>query len=375
MSISGKHYKGKQINIFVSSILRKGIYFRTILSSIFTAFYCAIYIKEEKNIKRKNNLYKNLCSIKNIEEVYNEVCKNTRNKRKVELFKEYKCLYITRIYNILEKREYKPGKYNIFTIYEPKERTIISQNMQDKVINHLVTRQILYPALLPCLIDENVASRKSKGTKKGLEYYYKYIRNCKIQYPKYYILKCDISKYFASIDHEILKNKLVKKIKDKEALKIVFDIIDSYDTGLGIGNMTSQCLAIFYLNDLDHYIKEDLKIKYYVRYQDDFVLFHKSKQYLEECLKNIKEFLLKEKLTLNRKTRIYSGNQNFIFLGRKKNRNYANYRRIKGKLKKRHYLYNNNKIDLNSLTSSINSFYELDHKYTEECINKLKINY
>ena len=138
----------------------------------------------------------------------------------MELFKEYKCLYITRIYNILEKREYKPGKYNIFTIYEPKERTIISQNMQDKVINHLVTRQILYPALLPCLIDENVASRKGKGTKKGLEYYYNYIRNCKIQYPKYYILKCDISKYFASIDHEILKNKLVKKIKDREALKL-----------------------------------------------------------------------------------------------------------------------------------------------------------
>lgn len=243
--------------------------------------------------------------------------------------------------------------------------------MQDKVINHLVTRQILYPALLPCLIDENVASRKGKGTRKGLEYYYKYIRNCKIQYPKYYILKCDISKYFASIDHEILKNKLVKKIKDKEALKIIFDIMDSYDIGLGIGNMTSQCLAIFYLNDLDHYIKEDLKIKYYVRYQDDFILFHESKEYLKECFKNIKEFLLKEKLTLNKKTSIYSGNQNFIFLGRKKNRNYANYRRIKGKLKKKYYLYRNNKIDLNSLIASINSFYELDFECTKKHINTI----
>lgn len=244
--------------------------------------------------------------------------------------------------------------------------------MQDKVINHLVTRQILYPALLPCLIEENVASRKGKGTKKGLEYYYKYIRNCKIQYPKYYILKCDISKYFASIDHDILKNKLTKKIKDKEALKIVFDIINSYETGLGIGNMTSQCLAIFYLNDLDHYIKEDLKIKYYVRYQDDFILFHESKKYLEKCLENIKEFLLKEKLTLNRKTRIYSNNQEFIFLGRKKNHNYANYRRIKGKLKKKYYLYCNNKISLNSLTSSIKSFYGLDYKYTEKTIETLE---
>ena len=117
-------------------------------------------------MKRKSNLYNNLCSIKNIEQSFNEVCKNTKNKRKVELFKEYKCLYISRIYTILQNREYVTGKYSIFKIYEPKERTIISQNMQDKVINHLVTRQILYPAILPCLINENVASRENMGTKK-----------------------------------------------------------------------------------------------------------------------------------------------------------------------------------------------------------------
>lgn len=323
-------------------------------------------------MKRKNNLYNNMCSIKNIEEAFNEVCRNTRNKRKVELFKEYKCTYISRIYRILENREYKTGKYNIFTIYEPKKRTIVSQNMQDKVINHLVTRQILYPAILPCLINENVASRENMGTRKGLEYYYKYIRNCKIQYEKYYILKCDISKYFASIDHEILKTKVRKKIKDKEALKIVEDIIDSYEAGLGIGNMTSQCLAIFYLNDMDHYIKEELKIKYYVRYQDDFLLFHQSKEYLQECLQKIKVFLKKEKLKLNPKTKIYSNKDNFIFLGRKKNNNYANYRRIKGKIKKKYYLYKTGRVNLNSFIASINSFYSLDREFTEKCIQKLK---
>ena len=323
-------------------------------------------------MKRKNNLYNNMCSIKNIEEAFNEVCRNTRNKRKVELFKEYKCTYISRIYNILKNREYKTGKYNIFTIYEPKKRTIVSQNMQDKVINHLVTRQILYPAILPCLINENVASRENMGTRKGLEYYYKYIRNCKIQYEKYYILKCDISKYFASIDHEILKTKVRKKIKDKEALKIVEDIIDSYEAGLGIGNMTSQCLAIFYLNDMDHYIKEELKIKYYVRYQDDFLLFHQSKEYLQECLQKIKVFLKKEKLKLNPKTKIYSNKNNFIFLGRKKNNKYANYKRIKGKIKKKYYLYKTGRVNLNSFIASIHSFYSLDREFTEKCIQKLK---
>lgn len=322
-------------------------------------------------MKRKANLYDKMCSIKKIEESFNEVCRNTKNKRKVEIVKEYKCLYISRIYSILENREYKTGQYNIFKIYEPKERIIISQNMQDKIINHLVTRQILYPAILPCLINENVASREGMGTKKGLEYYYKYIRNCKIQYEKFYILKCDISKYFANIDHIILKEKIRKKIKDQDAFKIIEDIIDSYEVGLGIGNMTSQCLAIFYLNDLDHYIKEDLGIKYYVRYQDDFLLFHESKEYLLECLINIKKFLDKEKLQLNKKTRIYSNSDNFIFLGRKKNIKYANFRRIKGKIAKKYFQLKNGKTSLNSLIATINSFYSLDKEFTEKCLSKL----
>lgn len=323
-------------------------------------------------MKRKGNLYNNLCNMKNIEDAFNEVCKNTKNKKKVEEFREYKCLYISRIYNIMVNREYKTGKYNIFTIYEPKERTIISQNMQDKIINHLVTRQVLYPAILPCLINENVASREKLGTKMGLEYYYKYIRDCKIRYGNYYVLKCDISKYFASIDHDILKEKVRKKIKDKEALKIVEDIIDSYDAGLGIGNMTSQCLAIFYLNDMDHYIKEILKIKYYVRYQDDFLLFHQSKECLKDCLEKLEKFLEKEKLKLNKKTRIYLDKENFIFLGRKKNNNYANYRRIRGKIKRKYYLFKIGKISTNSMMSTINSFYSLDREYTDKIIKLLK---
>lgn len=138
--------------------------------------------------------------------------------------------------------------------------------MQDKIVNHLVARFILYPAILPCLLDVNVASRKNIGTKRGLILMKQFIRNCKIKYDKYYILKCDISQFFSSIDHNILKSKILRRIKDKDALKIIFDIIDSYSPGLGIGSMTSQILAIFYLNDLDHFIKETLKIKYYEGY-------------------------------------------------------------------------------------------------------------
>ena len=185
-------------------------------------------------MKRKNDLYKNICKIENIFSEYNEVCKNTKNKRKVSNLKEYKAIYISRIYNILNSRSYVVGPYNVFTIYEPKERRIASQGVQDKIINHLVARFILYPALMPCLINENVASRPGLGTKKGYELANNFHRICKIKYKDYYILKCDISKFFASIDHDILKAKLLRRIKDKDAIKIVFDIIDSDETGLSI---------------------------------------------------------------------------------------------------------------------------------------------
>lgn len=185
-------------------------------------------------MKRKGYLYENVYKFDNIVDAFNEVCRNTKNKKKVEYFKEYKCIYISRIYNILKNEEYVVGPYNIFTIYEPKERRIVSQNMQDKVVNHLVARHILYPAILPCLLDFNVASRKDMGMKRGLELYNKYREYYKRKYGTYYLLKCDVSKFFASINHDILKQKLMRRIKDPKALKIVFDIIDSDDQGLSI---------------------------------------------------------------------------------------------------------------------------------------------
>lgn len=227
--------------------------------------------------------------------------------------------------------------------------------MFDKTINHLVSRYILYEALLPCLVNENCASRPNKGTKYALELYYKYRNIMNKIYNKYYILKCDIKSYFESIDMNILKHKISTKIKDNDALNIIYEILDS-DTSLSIGFMTSQILGIFYLNDLDHYIKEELKIKYYVRYQDDFILIHYDKEYLKYCLIKIEEFLIKEKLEFNKKTRIYKNNNNFIFLGRNIYGKYSKYRNIKRKLKYKKHLYEINKINLYSYISSYNNY-------------------
>ena len=202
---------------------------------------------------------------------------NSKNKNKVNKVKNIKSIYISRIYKDLKNKNYKVGKCNIFYIYEPKKRRIVSQNIYDKIINHLVSRYILNESLIPCLITENPASRKNKGTKYALDLHYKYNSILYNKYHTYYVLKCDIKNYFGSIDHFILKEKIIKKIKDKDSLDIIDKIIDSDDIGISIEFMTSQIFGIFYLNDLDHYIKEELKIKYYVRYQDDFLLLHYSK--------------------------------------------------------------------------------------------------
>lgn len=328
-------------------------------------------------MKRKDNLYNDMCKMENIQKVFREICRNTKNESKVQRFKDSKCMQISQIKEILENRAYVPGPYNRFIIYEPKERKIVSQSMPDKLVNHLVSRYILMPSLLPCLIDTNIASRKNLGTKRGLILLKEFHRKCKINYGEYYILKCDISKFFASIDKSRLKNKLKNRIKDKDALKIVFDIIDSEPEGLGIGNMTSQILAIFYLNDLDHYIKEDLKIKYYVRYQDDFILFHQSKEYLKECLEKIKIFLEKEKLVLNKKTRIYNSRNNFIYLGRGKKGRYAKYRTVNRKIKCKKYFYENSYIPLLNYCSTLASYNFLRNDFKQKVINskneKIKI--
>ena len=145
--------------------------------------------------------------------------------------------------------------------------------------------------------------------------------------------------------------KISKRIKETDSLNIINKIIES-DEYLSIGFMSSQILGIFYLNDLDHYIKEELKIKYYVRYQDDFILIDKNKDYLKECLNKIRDFLKKEKLELNDKTRIYKNTDNFIFLGRNKYKRYSKYRDIKRKIKKNRYLYEEGIISFNKYINS-----------------------
>lgn len=311
-------------------------------------------------MKKVFNNYDNLVDIEKISEVYKIIKGNSKHKDKLFLFELFFSCNIFSIYETLKNRNYKHQKYNIFLLKDPKYRVIMSEVMSDKIVNHLVSKYVLFPLLEPKLIPMNVATRSGMGTKMGLFYVKKYIQKMKANYDKFYVLKCDIHKYFYSIDHEILLSKLKSVILDKDLFSLVEEIIYSTDCsyvnqdidrcvhheimsvkglnihdvdckieellklprydfgkGLPIGNMTSQILAIFYLNDIDHFIKEKLRIKCYVRYMDDFVLFHEDKAYLKYCLEEINKRFADLKLSLNSKTQITEMQHGFSFLGYK----------------------------------------------------------
>jgi retron-type reverse transcriptase len=184
----------------------------------------------------------------------------------------------------LRNGTYKPGPFNHFLIKDPKERVISASLVRDRVVQHALLN--LYDPIFDAhLIHDTYACRKNKGTKSAVLRAF----HCSKAYraaPFGYFLKMDVRKYFDSIDHSILKDMLVKIIKDKKALRLFYTIIDSHETapnkGIPIGNLTSQYFANYYLSAFDHYVKEQLHVKRYVRYMDDMLLFSERKSRLKE---------------------------------------------------------------------------------------------
>ena len=337
-----------------------------------------------------------------------EIRKNTKNKRKVYLFEIYKMSYIKEIENILESSYTYSCKYQIFLIFEPKVRVVMSLPIKDKVLNHYVTRYILIPKLEKYLNQRNVATRKDMGVELARKLFKKYL--FKMKSKNFYIIKMDISKYFYSIDHEVLKSLLKEKLNEKE-FKLIRDIIDStnkeyihkkieflekkykielpryeYGKGLPIGNMTSQFLSVFYLYQLDHKIVYDYHIKYYVRYMDDFVLIHENKEYLKEVFFKIKEELESiYKLKINRKKIFVVGsNEGITFLGihyKIKGNRIVQFlpnkkkKEIRKKIKKNLFEFKNNSKNIESLFSSRECFlhsYKVSRKYIRNLIYEME---
>ena len=296
----------------------------------------------------------------------------------------------------LREKTYQPGAYKTFEINEPKKRMISAAPYRDRVVHHALCN-IIEPIFDKTFIYDSYANRKGKGTHKALDRFVKYFRSSQ------FVLKCDIVKYFPSIDHEILKNLIRRKIKCKDTLWLIDLIINnsnpqtprneyfSGDTlftpferkrGLPIGNLTSQFFANIYLNQLDHFIKDELGIKRYVRYVDDFAIFSHDKMYLSALRKNIEikleEYRLRIHPVKSQITQVKFG-ENFlgfrIFPDRIRVKS-DNLRRARKRLQKMELDYKNGNIDLKEIGQSVQSWVShLDYGDTyclkENIFNKL----
>lgn len=215
---------------------------------------------------------------------------------------------------------YKTSEYRSFTIYEPKERIIKALPFKDRVVQQWYVEEFIKPIFLPKFIQDSYACIPTRGVHQAVHKVRKYTHNMSLKNEDFYFLKCDISKFFYSINKKVLYEIIEKYIKDKYFLDFTKLLIynDDLEVGIPIGNYTSQYFANIYLNTLDHYIKEELKVKYYVRYMDDFVLILNSKDECKQILEKITKFVEEKlKLKLNTKTRYFKGKQGINFCGYK----------------------------------------------------------
>lgn len=217
----------------------------------------------------------------------------------------------------LETKTYEVGKYNEFTIFEPKERIIKSGTFVDKIVQHSLCDNVLILRLKNEFIQTNYTGQIGKGTLYGLDClrtqmqlaYQKYGYDC-------WIIKADISKFFYNIDHDVLKDEIGYFISDADTYWLCEKFIDSTDgLGLPLGNQVSQVYALLYLSGLDHFITSDLGAKYYGRYMDDFYLIVQTKEYAKWCLAAIKEFVKTLNLELNGKTQLIPFKNGIKFCG------------------------------------------------------------
>lgn len=327
-------------------------------------------------MKTVNNIYQHICTYGNL---YTAWCKTRKGKRFTDegsRFEFHLEQELQLLQQELSEKKYTPGQYKSFYVYEPKKRMISAAPLRDRVVHHAVCN-IIEPIFEPTFIYDSYANRKGKGTHKAIERYQYFCRM------KKYVLKCDIKKFFPSIDLEILKALYRRKIACNNTLLLLDTIIDgsnaqednieyfSNDTlftpyerrrGLPIGNLTSQFSANVYLNPLDHFIKDTLGCKAYVRYVDDFVLLSDNKKELNEWKIHIKQFLNTLRLKVHsHKTKIYRVEDGIEFLGHRVFPEFrllkkSNVKRFRKRLKNLADMRTRKKITTKKITERIQSW-------------------
>jgi len=249
-----------------------------------------------------HNIFEEIISLENLFSAWDEFKKGKRKKLDVQRFECNLEDNIFQLHEELESKDYKHSDYTSFYVQDPKLRHIHKACVRDRVLHHAIFK-ILYPIFDQSFIFDSYSCRIKKGTHMAVNRLCQFARKVGENNTKNcYILKLDIKRFFDSIDHNILISLIEKKIKDENAIWLIEMIIKSFSVlpnkGLPLGNITSQLFANIYLNELDRFIKHELKEKYYIRYCDDFIILKSDKGYLEEFIASV-GFFLGEKLKLS----------------------------------------------------------------------------
>ena len=306
------------------------------------------------------DLYAELCSFRNLELAYRKARKGKRSKKAACDFEFNLEENLLQLKRELEISVYEPQPLKQFIIRDPKTRVISASHFRDRVVHHALCN-IIQPIFERTFIDDSYANRIGKGTRKALERFDNFKRKAAkngrlvnnardSNMVVGYVLKADIRHYFDSVDHEILMGIIGKRVDDERILTLTCKILKNHATsipgkGMPIGNLTSQFFANLYLNELDCFVKHSLKTRFYIRYVDDFIIMHSSKETLLEWKGQISGFLKTLKLELHpEKSKVYPLHRGVNFLGYRIFYQYAllrrsNLRKMESRMRKYESLY------------------------------------
>lgn len=268
------------------------------------------------------NLYPAIYSFESLYYAYLRARRNKRYRHEVLRFTARLEEELITLQNELIYQTYRPGRHREFVIHEPKTRVIMAPPFRDRVVHHALVA-VIEPIFERGFIYDSYACRVGKGTHAGANRVTEFLRRAQAEWGRVYCLKADVSQYFPSIHHETLKALIRKRIACSSTLWLIDTIIDSTaeegdpsPRGLPVGNLTSQLFANVYLNELDQFIKHTLRVRYYVRYMDDFVVLHHDKRALWDIKREVECFLADRLLLrLNHRTGVFPISQGIDFLG------------------------------------------------------------
>ena len=242
--------------------------------------------------------YQYIISAENLLEAWKEFICGKRSRRDVQEFELDLMSNVLSLHHDLKTKQYHHSAYEAFNISDPKPRNIHKASVRDRLLHHALYR-VMYPFFDRTFISDSYSCRIGKGTHKAIQRFQRFAYQASSNHTRtVWVLKCDIRKFFANIDHGVLLAILKQYIPNQDTLWLLENIISSFQTapgkGLPLGNLTSQLFVNVYMNEFDQFVKQELKLQWYVRYADDFVFFSADRNWLVSLIPQIQQYLMKK---------------------------------------------------------------------------------